>query len=672
MMKQLFELASRSHRLPLMLIIAGTLWLGLLGGFNTSKPVYSAPTDPEVFGALSGRVTDVQGEPLPGITVELYELYTHDADYVAQTDANGNYRIGVIVTGIYVVRFFDPAGHYTTQYYPAAADRSQASKVSISGHAITGIDDTLQVAGQISGMITMMGGLALQLSEIELYQLTPEAQYMGQQTLTHGEQHFRFGGLHSGRYAVCVRSQTTYPNPYKFHECYADHLADNGAVQTDPIAVTAGTTISNINFVFGDYTNLVAMDGIVMANSGERLAGVTVKVWRRVPEGWLADRDAASAVDGTFQVAHLTPGLYALGFTDWTGTYVFEQQQLKLYHQNVITINLPLGGHRPVVTARLVPGAQITGIVTLQDEAFANGYATLYAHDDEFSHYSVAISPIDPLTGKYVLKGIPSGTYQLYADGYRGIARFAGYYHTGPAMEVTNLVVQPSEIKRNMNFALVNDQDPYQGSITGTITANQAPLPGIQVQLYHRMVDGLAPFAFTFTDAQGKYRLDGLPNDSYFMRFFDPQLRYATIYYPNQRVVLDERTFSIFGTTIYTNINAELMVGGIIEGHVYKFTGEPLPYITIVPYWREDEQWIGAFELETQVDKTGYYQLPALVPDTYHLGFLGVPYGLRNEYYDNASNIETATDIVVRAGTVTQADAIINAAEVTYLPLLQR
>ena len=665
-------------RCLLPLIIAGLLSGSLLMQLPHTLTVYAAPAAPAVFGALAGRVTDVQGNPLAGIRVELYRRYEFGSYtttvYNTTTDATGHYRLGLIITGIYVVRFRDPVGLYTTQYYPAAYEERQAIDLSVSGAEITGIDDTLQSAGQISGIITTTNELTLGPVEVTLYRLTPAPQYADMQTLAAGEQQFSFGGLRSGRYAICASGKTTDPYQYIFQECYDDYLADPLSFQADPITVTAGMTINHIDFSFGDGTNLVTINGVTLTTDDRRLAGINLVAWRWWQDGWNREREGQSRADGSFQLVHLRPGRYALGFDDPTRTYVFEQQSIGLQLQNVITVDLPLGGDQQVVTATLIPGAQITGVVTLQGEAFPSySNVILYARGDAVGLNEVARAPIDPLTGRYHLRGLTAGTYQLYAEDYHNSGYFAGYYGADQTNAAADIGLARSEIKGNMNFTLYPDADLYQGLITGTVTANQRPLAGIKVQLFHHVFDGRIPFAFTFTDVNGNYRIGGLPRGGYFMGFSDPQQIYASIYYPNQRFVLNDDEFLIDGATIYTNVNAELVVGGIIEGHVYKSTGEPLADATVIPYWYEGGIWrnsTGSF-----TNEAGYYQLPALVPDTYRLGFSAWVGHSTGEFYDNEGSIETATDLIVRAGTVLQADVVIGPRQVistAYLPLLQR
>lgn len=650
----------------------------LFGLLNNPRPVYATPAIPEVFGSLSGRIVDSQGQPLAGIVVELYRRYEYSSytqtSHQAITDSDGRYRIALIVTGIYVVHFRDPAGLFTTQYYPSVYQYRLATDISISGNALIGVDDILQTAGRISGLVTTTADLMLGPVEITLYTLTPTVRYADMQTLDLGEQHYQFGGLRTGVYAVCATSRTVGQPQYFFQECYDDILVDDLSFHANPITVTAGTIVSDINFTFGDQTNLVSIDGIVMAADGRRLPDIVVTAQRWWNDHWFYENNTKSAADGTFQLAHLLPGRYALGFSDPARAYVFQHSTADPQLQNVLIVDLPQGGDHTVVTATLVPGAQISGVITLQGEAFPSlGRVILYPSGGTPGGDEIARAEIDPLTGQYILSGLVAGSYQLYATDYPESAEFTGYYGANQQSPPTDILLGQSEIKQNINFALYINDDPYRGLITGTVTTQQRPLAGIKVQLFHHIFDGTVPFAFTFTDAKGNYRLDGLPRDGYFMGFSDPQDIYASIFYPNQRNVINEYEFLITGATTYTNVNADLVLGGIIEGHVYRRTGEPVADAQVIPYWREEGRWYSSqTALTAFTDETGYYRLPALMPDSYRLGFYGWIGHPTNEFYDNAGDLETATDIVVQAGSRSQVDIILGWDHVAFLPLLQR
>lgn len=68
--------------------------------------------------AISGRVTDQDGQPLAGISVIAYRGNGNSYFYkTATTDASGNYSRDGLVTGLYLLRFYDNAGNHLAECY---------------------------------------------------------------------------------------------------------------------------------------------------------------------------------------------------------------------------------------------------------------------------------------------------------------------------------------------------------------------------------------------------------------------------------------------------------------------------------------------------------------------------------------------------------------------------
>ena len=68
---------------------------------------------------ISGKVTDLNGIPLSGITVEARQQVGQGWPIINtnQTDAAGAYTVGGLPDGGYVVAFDDPAGTYARKLY---------------------------------------------------------------------------------------------------------------------------------------------------------------------------------------------------------------------------------------------------------------------------------------------------------------------------------------------------------------------------------------------------------------------------------------------------------------------------------------------------------------------------------------------------------------------------
>ena len=116
-------------------------------------------------GAISGSVTDANGDPVPGVQVRAYGPGdTLVASHTTSTTSDGTYLLGdlrPIETGAeYRVLFSPPAGSgLAHEWFDDAASRSLATAVTVTGgQTVGGIDAHLEQTGAISGSVTDPNG----------------------------------------------------------------------------------------------------------------------------------------------------------------------------------------------------------------------------------------------------------------------------------------------------------------------------------------------------------------------------------------------------------------------------------------------------------------------------------------------------------------------------------
>jgi hypothetical protein len=107
-------------------------------------------------GAIaSGVVTDTHGNPVRGVCVAVYGRNSYNS---AISAADGSYSVNALPTGSYTVEFSGGCGNadsYATQYYHEQANLASANLVALTaGKTTSGIDDTLQPGGTITGQVT--------------------------------------------------------------------------------------------------------------------------------------------------------------------------------------------------------------------------------------------------------------------------------------------------------------------------------------------------------------------------------------------------------------------------------------------------------------------------------------------------------------------------------------
>lgn len=105
----------------------------------------------------------------------------------------------------------------------------------------------------------------------------------------------------------------------------------------------------------------------------------------------------------------------------------------------------------------------------------------------------------------------------------------------------------------------------------------------------------------------------------------------------------------------------DVLESGSITGTVTSFAGDGLPYIEIRVYGYNGSTWLEVIRVWTNA--AGFYDVAGLEAGVYRVRFWDWSGVYGYEYYDNAPDLNSATDIVVSAGGVTSnIDAVLDAA----------
>ncbi len=130
--------------------------------------------------------------------------------------------------------------------------------------------------------------------------------------------------------------------------------------------------------------------------------------------------------------------------------------------------------------------------------------------------------------GSFEIENVPSGEYIIYLDDQLGnligTANYLGQYYSGASTPgaATRLKVKAGEAKKGINFVL----EPG-GSISGAIKSEDGQLLGgvwimaIDATLKELKLEPWLSNLHLFigqADAQGKYKISGLPTGSYMLR----------------------------------------------------------------------------------------------------------------------------------------------------------
>lgn len=274
-------------------------------------------------GAVSGRVVDADGEPMPHVSVQLRAVRKKGGGplYGSATDDRGAYRIFQIPPGKYYlfathqpvfqetqVKLQAPEGKveesYITTYYPGIPDFAQAATIDVpAGADLAGMDLQLQRvrAVQVRGHISGIEAALLPIVFIALQPMDSQFGAARDALVRDPNGEFELSGVLPGKYILSAN---------------APDLTNRGTGPSAQQAIAVGQTD-----VEGIQLSLAApqtVKGLVMAPEGRKIPqGTLLMLSNRRRTNRQAGGMAQVGPDGTFTLDGIPTGEYdiALGST---------------------------------------------------------------------------------------------------------------------------------------------------------------------------------------------------------------------------------------------------------------------------------------------------------------------------------------------------------------------
>jgi hypothetical protein len=396
-----------------------------------------------VGGRISGTVTaEGTGTPLEDVYVVAYTptvtCYITEWTAVASdtTDVNGDYTISGLQTGPYKVKFepeeYGVSAAYLGEYYNNKNSLALADQFGVTAGQTTGnINAALTKGGTITGNVTAAdGGAALKDVWVDVY--NSSSGYWVEDDITDVSGNYTVTGLPAGSYKVEFDPSTSGVSAAYITEYYNDKATYGAA---DPVSVSLGATVNNINAVLahgGQFTGTVTA-----ADGGALLEGVYVKVYDSQGNQKAYDYTDSS---GVYTTNGLASGSYRLLFShsysnsvDYLAEYYNDKSTLS--SADAVALTAP---GKTTVNAVLARGGSISGTVTSSLNGAPLEDVDVWALDAAGN--DVEWTSTDSL-GKYVLRGLPSGTYHvLFAYSYCAIT-WSIYYHQKPTLATADQVI---------------------------------------------------------------------------------------------------------------------------------------------------------------------------------------------------------------------------------------
>ncbi len=634
---------------------------------SAPQPLYAEENVPNALGSISGVVRNAAGEPLAGMEMKLYRSWSSywSEERQVTTQADGTYRFALLLPGIFQLAVSDGAGVYGRQLYTTGGNNPGASEIPVAGNQVRA-DLTLQPAGHMIGSIVGSGGLTFTNKLVELYRdftypsylnLTrPNWQPIESQTLSMMTDTFQFDGLGSERYRICA---TAVQDQVYWRECYDNVYNVNDAAD---ITATAGTTTTGLSMVLGDGADYAQIGGHVTNAANEPLANIDVYIRRPADPtyypgyGTLADAQsldyfdpattiivgiepppfayiAATKTDasGHYHFSALAADLYQVAFRDATGQYRAE------FYNDAVTLNdatILTVGKREILTdvnATLLPGAQIRGTITIDGQPVPAADVFLSrknTQEDEPRWWpQIAHAQSDPQTGAYLFSGLAAGIYRVMANAYIygtiGSYNYSGLYGGTTIENAASITLTTGQTRGDIDILLSNGPH-FESSISGHVTATGKAQSGIKVLLYSRNnccePSYSTPIIYTTTDQAGNYRLAGLTDGTYYLRFQDTTNHYAPVFQGGAPIPYSIAPLVLNDSDVITGQNVALQEAGKIEGSVHRIDGKAVPDLVVLAILLDDQNFNRFILTTVPVDPTdGHYQLTGLYPGNYHI-----------------------------------------------------
>jgi hypothetical protein len=586
------------------------------------------------LGTITGQVRlgEKTGRPLAGICVDAFSPTNPDLNggYTA-TNRDGKYTMEGITPGRYEV--YASAGGCGNKGDYAPGDYPRLVRVS-DATTTAGVNVYLQPGGILSGKVTAaatgnpLGGICV-------------GDDNGDFAITASNGTYKIDQLPAERTAVSFSGGCGNAGSYAPQYFDGQTVPELGST----VVITAGHTTGDIGAAMLPGATIA---GTVTNASGHAVRGVCVSLGSEASAASTGPigGDTVTAASGSYSVADLAPGQYAVAF--FAGCEGPSNAAALQWFKGQ-----PDSGTPGLVSAEA--GQPVTGIDAVVARAGTiKGTVTSNGSPVDFDcAYAVRLPTgaeagfqANMGSGQFAISGLSAGRYRVVSyDCLEG-------NNSAPAAAPRIVTVRAGHTTGGVHIAL-----PRGGSITGrvTIAASGRPAQDVCVSAASAGSGAAAdlPGGFAGTGPSGTYRITGLNTGRYVISLYTS----GPCHKGSEN--LAGRTLSgsarVTAGKVTSNVNASLHQGGSISGRVTGPGGKDVAGACVELF-----QLPGGLMDEAETGAYGAYTLSGLAAGRYKVE-LGDPNcsdggaGLAGQWYDGAGGSGSATIVTVRAGKTTAA-----------------
>lgn len=591
-------------------------------------------------GAISGSVTnnDIYPVAIAGVDIDVFDALGQRMEVNGSTDPAGNYAIGCVPAGTYVLRA-DPdlTLGYPLTYYPSAYHKEDAQLIAVAaGSTVPNINFALALGATISGNVSDAGS-SLPLPDLPLDVLDATGRRMDIITRTDSSGNYIAGALPPGDYKLRVDPslaqgypRTYYPNTAHELDAQWISLISGGAATGRDFALTLGGSIAGL---------------VTNGLNGQPIADLDIDVFDSL--GVRVEITTRTGADGAYAFGPVPAGNYYLRVDPTVAQgYPMTYYPAEYREADAQVFAVTAGAQTGGIDFVLYPGGTIRGTITA-----AGGGAPLAGIDlDCYNAQGTRIeaSAISDATGVFVLGPLVAGTYFVGADPALASGYAPQFYLGKPDISLaTSISVVAGQESAGIDFSLA-----LAGSISGLVTNSLAqPISGMDLDIYEAST-GVRLRQGATTALDGTYSLPQLAAGQYFLRCDPaPGQNYGLQYYSGKLVLSAADPITVTAGLGTANINFSLADGGGISGRITADpSGNPIPGMDIDVF---QAGTLIMMDQDATTDANGNYSLDGLPAGTYLVrADPSAPqfFGYNETYYGQVALIEAATPIVIGPG----------------------
>jgi protocatechuate 3,4-dioxygenase beta subunit len=517
-------------RLPAPLAI--TLTLLLCCAFCPLANSQTTQTKKAPEATVSGKVT-IKGKPAPEVVVGLRSSQPaqFSPTFKATTDQDGNYRVGGVPAGSYVLAPVTPA------FVISDVNNSMGQTVVVAdGENIEGMDFDLVRGGVITGKVTDADGSPLVEEHVNLLPLDQRNQrgpvYSDSLNfVTDDRGIYRMFGIRPGHYKVSIgegndnfygrfgRSRLAFRTTF-----YPDATDPDKATV---IKIEEGTVATKIDIALSQTVQSFSVTGRIVDESEKPVPSVSIGLSRIISDAnnfssYDGGVGARSDSRGEFRLENLTPGKYSISISPPPESAVrAEPVTFDVIDQDVtgLLIKTSMGGSLSGTV--VIEGTRNNSVAA----ALAQTYISAYVRSEDRRINSGRGARLKP-DGSFMIGGLQAGTanFSLYTmSNAKGFA-ISRVERDG--------VVQPNgiELQNAEQVTGIRLFVSYRnGSIRGVVKLENGKLPSGGSLIIQLVTPGdqFGNWHPVDTDSRGHFLLEGLAAGSYELR--------VTAYVPESR-----------------------------------------------------------------------------------------------------------------------------------------